>query len=204
VLNRPKLPTFVVLAGPNGSGKSTLFDKHLAKWKIPFVNPDVIAKEIAPHDPSSAALRAARIADVKRREYLQGRMSFVTEGIRPDPNLLKQARDLGFFTRVIFVCLESPDLNVSRVSYRVLQGGHSVPEDAIIARYSRALQSVPEATQLSDQLLLVDNSVRFRPHRLIARFNFGKLVTLRNKVPDWANSVFAKEFEQFRADRELR
>ncbi len=89
-----KPPNFIVLAGPNGSGKSTLFDRRLAKWNLPFVNPVIIAKEIAPDNPS-AALRAARVADVQRRQYLQAGTSFVTEGIRPDPKLLKEAKELG-------------------------------------------------------------------------------------------------------------
>ena len=193
----------MVLAGPNGSGKSTFFDRRLSKWNLPFVNPDVIAKEIAPQDPSGAALRASRIADDQRRQFLEGGISFVTEGIRPDAKLLRDAKDRGYFTRVIFVCLDSPDLNVSRVMLRVLQGGHSVPEDAIVARYDRSLKSLPEAAQIADQLLLFDNSNYLRPHRLIARFTQGKLATLRNIVPFWANSVFSKEFSQFRASRHL-
>ncbi len=129
----PRPPNFIVLASPNGSGKSTFFDRRLAKWNLPFVNPDIIAKQIAPDDPSGAALRATRIADVQRRQYLDNGVSFVTEGIRPDPRLLREAKARGFFTRVVFVCVNSPDLNVSRVALRVSQGGYSVPEDANIA-----------------------------------------------------------------------
>jgi predicted ABC-type ATPase len=197
-------PDFIVLAGPNGSGKSTFFNRRLAKWDLPFVNPDIIAKEIAPFDPSGAALRASRIADEERAKLLAQGVPFVTEGIRPDPRLLKEAKDRGYYTRVLFVCVTSPDLNVARVSLRVLQGGHSVPEDAIVARYARSVKSLPEAVQIADQVLLFDNSNPFRPHRLIARFNQGKLVTLRNIIPSWANSVFAKEFAEFRAARSSR
>ncbi len=201
--DKSRPPELIILAGPNGSGKSTFFDRRLAKWALPFVNPDNIAKDIAPLDPSGAALRAARIADDQRKKFLEGRTSFVSEGIRPDPKLLKEAKDLGFFIRVVFICVGSSNLNVSRVRFRVLQGGHSVPEDAIVARYDRSLKSLPGASQLADQLLLFDNTNHLRPHRLIARFSCGKL-TLRNKVPPWAESVFATEFEQFRSARRAR
>ena len=90
---------------------------------------------------------------------------------------------------------------MSRVVHRVLRGGHSVPEGTIVARYDRALKSLPEASQLADQLLLFDNTNHLRPHRLIARFSYGTLVTLRNNVPPWAESVFASEFDEFRAAR---
>ena len=194
-------PNLIVLAGPNGSGKSTFFDRRLAKWKLVFVNPDIIAKQIAPEDPSGAAFRAARIAEEQRRALLESGQSFITEGIRPDLNLLIEAKDRGYFTRVVFVCLNSPEINVSRVVHRVSEGGHSVPFGAVVARYPRALNSLPEAAKIADQLLLVDNSERLRPHRLIARFEKGKLVSLRTSIPPWASGVFGKEFEQFRIER---
>lgn len=109
-----------------------------------------------------------------------------------------EAKDRGYFTRVVFVCLNSPEINVSRVVHRVSEGGHSVPLGAVVARYPRALDSLPQAAQISDQLLLVDNSERLRPHRLIARFDKRKVAALRASVPIWAARVFGKEFEQFR------
>jgi hypothetical protein len=66
------------------------------------------------------------------------------------------------------------------------------------------LRASPEASQLADQLLLFDNSEMLRPHLLIARFKQGKLVTLRNNSPPWAESVLATEFEEFRAARRRR
>ena len=189
---------FIVLAGPNGSGKSTFFARHLAKWNLPFVNPDEIAKELGLSDPAQAAFRAFREANVRRKQLLKDGRSFVTEGIRPDPELLREASALGFFTRVIFVCTEAPVINVRRVAFRVAHGGHHIEPKAVEARYHRALESLPEAAALADQLILFDNSVRLRPHRLIARFDHGRVASLRRDVPLWANKVFAQEFEAFR------
>ena len=98
-------------------------------------------------------------------KLLERRVSFVTEGIRPDPRLLGEAKERRFFTRVIVVCLNSPDLNVSQVSLRILQGGHSVPEDAIVARLSRSLQSPTKAVDLADQRLLAKEFAQFRAAR---------------------------------------
>lgn len=189
----------VVLAGPNGSGKSTVFQTFLAKWNLPFVNPDEIAKTLAPGDPNQVAFRAFREAMARRVQLLDARQSFVTEGIRPDPALLRDAAARGYFTRVVFVCMESPELNVRRVALRVSQGGHNIPSKTVEARYPRALESLPEAVRLADQLILVDNSVRLRAPRVVARFQSGRLVSLRRNPPAWAVGVFAKEFEEFRA-----
>ena len=197
-------PNLIFLAGPNGSGKSTFYDRRLAKWKLAFVNPDVIAKQVAPEDPSGAAFRANAITKAQRIRLLESGESFVTEGIRPDLKLIEEAKKHGYYTRVIFVCVKSPNINVTRVKLRVSEGGHSVPLGAVVARYPRALNSLPEAAKIADQLLLVDNSERLRPHRLIARFEKGKLVSLRTSIPPWASGVFGKEFEQFRIERHLQ
>ena len=45
----------IVLAGPNGAGKSTFFDAFLAPTGIRFVNADLIARALAPDNPSAIA-----------------------------------------------------------------------------------------------------------------------------------------------------
>ncbi len=197
-------PELVVLAGPNGSGKSTFYAHRLAKWNLPFINPDEIAKELALSDPAQAAFRAFREAISRRSQLLSEGRSFATEGIRPDPGLLKEAAAQGYLTRVVFVCTEAPGLNVDRVAYRVTQGGHHVEPKAVEARYHRALESLPEAVALAQQLLLFDNSARFQRHRLIARFSNGRLASLRRDPPQWATRVFSQEFESFRQQRSSR
>jgi predicted ABC-type ATPase len=108
-------------------------------------------------------------------------------------------RSRGFFVRVIFVCVESPDMNIGRVLLRVAQGGHEVPLSAIPLRYERSLASIPGAVRIADQALLFDNSVRHQPHRLNASFKRGELVAARRAVPDWAQRVFGAEFDRFRS-----
>lgn len=41
------MPQLWVVAGPNGAGKSTLVSRRVAQ-RIPFVNPDDIARRIQP------------------------------------------------------------------------------------------------------------------------------------------------------------
>src|SRR5687768_17536329 len=64
---------------------------------------------------------------------------------------------------IFFVALEEPRLNVERVRQRVALGGHSVPEDRIIARYDRSLALLPQAIEQSDRTVLFDNSYRNCP-----------------------------------------
>ena len=50
------MPQLWVVAGPNGAGKSTLTRRYL-EGRLPIVNPDVIAQELAPADPTRARVR---------------------------------------------------------------------------------------------------------------------------------------------------
>jgi predicted ABC-type ATPase len=54
------MPELTIVAGANGSGKSTL--TKLFTDNIPIIDPDAIAREIAPEQPESAALAAGRKA----------------------------------------------------------------------------------------------------------------------------------------------
>ena len=76
-----------ILAGPNGSGKSTLYRKLIGKYKtlskLPFVNPDDIAKEIfgdflpnGSNESNQKMLRAGKEAIRRRKQFLHDGISF--------------------------------------------------------------------------------------------------------------------------------
>jgi predicted ABC-type ATPase len=71
------MPELTVVAGANGAGKSTL--TKLSSINIPLIDPDAIAREIAPEQPESAALAAGRKAIELARSYIQSNCSFVVE-----------------------------------------------------------------------------------------------------------------------------
>lgn len=48
-----------ILAGGNGSGKSTFYRTRLASSGLPFVNADILAKQLFPLSPESHSYDAA-------------------------------------------------------------------------------------------------------------------------------------------------
>lgn len=50
-------------------------------------------------------------------------------------------RERGFFVRLVFLALESPDSAVARVAMRVSQGGHDIPEETIRRRFDAGLRN---------------------------------------------------------------
>ena len=91
--------------------------------------------------------------------------------------VLRQAKGLGFRTYLYYVATDAPEINVSRVSLRVSQGGHDVPVDKIVSRYHRSLSRPRCGSTYRPRLLL-----RHQP----ARSSFRRRERLAASVPSYA------------------
>ncbi len=98
-------PQLWVIAGPNGAGKSTLVRRHLT-GKVPVVNPDDIARELSPHNPSLKNAEAGRLAIKQRAVFLQECRSFAVETTltgKGEIKLMELAVSAGYKVNFIFV-----------------------------------------------------------------------------------------------------
>ena len=153
--NAQKKPEIIVFAGPNGSGKST-FTEILRPPQMDYINADEIKKNLKCDD-----LEAAQIAERQREAYLSDKRAFCFETVLSTPRnleLLKRAREKGYFIRCYYVLTVDPLINVYRVKARVASGGHDVPVEKIYVRYDRAMALVPEVISVSDICHIYDNS----------------------------------------------
>ena len=73
-------------------------------------------------------------------------------------NVLKQAKDAGYQTLLIFIALSSADMHVARVAQRVRGGGHHIPEAVIRRRYNLAFDNLIKAIPLCEAVVIYDNS----------------------------------------------
>lgn len=147
-------PQLLVVAGPNGSGKTTVTRSE--KIVGEYINADKIK---ALKDCTD--LEAAQEAERLRELLLSHRMDFTFETVLSTPRnllLLQRAKQAGYYVRVIFVLTNDSSINVQRVSDRVRNGGHDVPEEKIRSRYVKSLQNLKELYKVCDDLLVFDNS----------------------------------------------
>ncbi|MDR7092406.1 zeta toxin family protein [Hydrogenophaga laconesensis] len=198
-------PVFYLLAGPNGAGKSTLYRASLETGLIPaeapFVNADLHEAAHLQHitQPVRRSQMARQWADAQRTACLAAGESFVSETVFSHPSkldLLVAARAAGFLVILLIVCVDDPRHLLVRVQQRMLEGGHSVPPERILARYPRTLANLARAIPLADLALLYDtsgprNRVVQQP-RLVARCRAGR-VLWKNPVrwPAWARQLLA-------------
>lgn len=196
----PSPPILVVLAGPNGSGKSSFYEWHLAEFELPFINADRISLEVfGNHEPSTASL-AAGLAELRRRELLEARRSFIFETVLSDPVGAKvafcaEARAASYHVEVHFIGIASPALSLARVIHRVANGGHDVPDDRIHARYPRVMENLRRLIPVASRLTVYDNSEIDRAHRPVAVFEDGVPVALSAELPAWLGFLDLRSLE---------
>ena len=157
------LPEVMVFAGPNGSGKSTI--TGMAKTVGVYINADDIKRSSLCTD-----IEAAVKAEELRENMLRDKADFTFETVLSTDrnlNLLKRAKENGYFVRGIYVLTASPDINIARVKVREASGGHGVPDEKIRSRYEKALGLIPQLVDICDILHIYDNTAE--PFRIFKK-----------------------------------
>lgn len=187
----------IILAGGNGAGKTSFYNSRLKHLHIPFVNADLIARSLSDEISYEVSKRAQNIAQANIQEYFDQGISFCFETVFSHESkieLIKESRSKGYSVELIYLHLESTDLNQARVYQRVLESGHDVPSIKIKERVPRTLINVIEAVKWVDGFTLLDNSSAADPFQKIARVKNGKILFKSGSLPQWAVEIL-KSFE---------
>jgi predicted ABC-type ATPase len=196
-VTRPKL---FVIAGPNSAGKSTLHkQKTVAELlkDLPVVNPDNIAFQIDPErrDTEAVQLQAGQTALRERQANLAARKSHIVETTlsgHSEIKFMRQAAKTGFEVNLVFVGVREPGLSRRRVSERIMDGGHSVPPDAIERRYPRSMANLAKALEIADTAKVFDNSGRH--YVLLLDRDRKQINHLAPELPEWATKAIPAKF----------
>jgi len=190
-------PSLIIIAGPNGSGKTSLTSQLLKHEWIEgcvYINPDNIAKEeFGDWNLASAVLSGAKRATELRYQCLDNKESLIFETVfsaEEKVDFLITAKEKGFFIRLFFVGTNHPSINASRVARRVMEGGHEVPIQKIISRFSKSILNCEVVARLVDRLYVYDNSQDFTEPTLLFRASNGILRKEYRNVNEWAVGIF--------------
>ena len=180
-----------ILAGGNGAGKSTFYRTQLAPLGLPFINADILAKELYPQSPEEHSYDAAILATEMRFQLLHEGRSFCFETVFSHPSkidFVAQAKVLGYEIILVFIHLDTVSLNQARVAQRISEGGHNVPDEKVASRIPKLLQNIKKTLPLCDQVRILNNSRIDSPFQQLAVIRNGQL---REKIPlpDWAKDL---------------
>ena len=184
-----------LLSGGNGAGKSTFYRTQLEPRGLNFVNADILARHLFPDAPEAHSYTAAKVAEEMRNRLLEEGRSFCFETVFSHPSkidFLARAKALGYEIVLVFIHLQSTALNLARVSQRVQEGGHFVPDEKVITRIPRTLANVRKALPLCDHVYLLDNSLYSDPFRNIAEIHATMLQSNVTSLPGWASELLSE------------
>ena len=154
----------VIIGGPNGAGKTTFAREYLPKEAgCPiFINGDLIAAGLSPFSPESAAIQSSRlmVKEIEKHARLGVNFSFETTlSGRRYARMIPQWQAIGYHVKLIFLSLSDVEIALERVSMRVQQGGHNVPETTIRRRFDTGWKNFNVIYKdIVDVWILYDNS----------------------------------------------
>lgn len=165
-------PRYLLFAGPNGAGKSTYFNSLY--WQnflnIKYyvrINPDETIQEYGLDSQSkSDQLKAAKICIKHLNDALANNKNIVQETTLCGKTIIekiRQAKAKGYNISVIYIGVNSPEICIDRIRNRVHYGGHYIDDATVEKRYFESLNKLKSIKDLSDNLILVDNSTDYVP-----------------------------------------
>lgn len=179
-----KQSTCYIIAGPNGAGKTTFAMKYLPKIAgcLNFINADEVARGLSPLNMEAAQLKASRIFLNAIEENIRARECFAFETTLSGKAYLQkiqQWKNTGWRVELFYLWLPSAAFSAKRVEYRVKQGGHDIPEDAIERRYPRSIANLFEYAKFCDRVNCYDNSEQL-PELIFSQV--GTMVAVANQA----------------------
>ena len=116
------------------------------------------------------AVKAAKYVDKKRYSSIENKEDFTFETVLSSTyklDILKKAKQEGYFIKCVFVLTIDPHINISRVETRVALGGHDVDKKKIVERYYKSLDNIKQLMKICDILHVYDNTTQ--PTRIIRK-----------------------------------
>jgi len=176
------MKTYTIIGGVNGVGKSSFTGvlKERTTDLGTIIDVDRITAELGGN-----TLAGGKAALTKIRDCISHNISFTQEttlsGYKTEATA-KQVKELGYHVRLFYVGLDTLDESLSRIENRVKRGGHNIPHDDVVRRFSSRWEAVAKVLPYCDEAEFYDNDNGFVT---VAKYKNGELQTIGQSSPRW-------------------
>ena len=180
---------YTIIGGVNGTGKSSFTGvlKERSTDLGYIVDVDRITVEMGgnPLTGGKAALK-------KIRECIDKGVSFTQEttlsGYKTEATA-KQVKELGYYVRLFYVAISSPEEAIKRIQNRVAKGGHDIPREDVLRRFADRFEALTRILPYCDEATFFDNENGFVE---VAEYRNGEFRCLGDYKPAWVTELQAE------------
>ena len=182
---------YTIVGGVNGTGKSSLTGVLKAQLNDlgVIVDVDRITAQVG-----GSAIQGGKIALERITDCLNKGISFTQETTlsgRKTEATAAQAKAQGYFVRLYYVGLDTPEECLQRIENRVKHGGHDIREEDVLRRFAGRWEAVAKVLPYCDEARFFFN---FNGFVEVAEYKNGELITKGDKLPAWL--IELKEYLQ--------
>ena len=180
------MKTYTIIGGVNGTGKSSLTGVLKTQMSDLGVIVDVDRMTAM---AGVSALQGGRIALERISECLEKNLSFTQETTlagHKSELTAAQAKEQGYYIRLFYVCLNTPEECLARIENRVRRGGHNIPENDVQRRFEGRWDAVKKILPYCDEAHFFDNDNGFVE---VAEYRNGEVVSIGELRPDWLKEL---------------
>lgn len=173
---------YTLIGGVNGTGKSSL--TGVLKTQTTELG-TVIDVDRITAEAGEGALRGGKIALERIESCLAKNLSFTQEttlsGHRTELTAAR-AKEQGYYVRLYYVGLDTPEECLARIANRVSRGGHDIPKEDVLRRFEGRWEAVAKILPYCDEARFFDNDNGFVE---VAEYRNGELLLKGELRPAW-------------------
>jgi len=177
-----EVKTYTIVGGVNGTGKSSF--TGVLKTRMTDLG-DIIDVDKLTAIAGVSPIEGGKIALRQIIKCLEKEISFTQEttlsGRRTEITASK-AKDQGYYVRLFYIGLDTPEESLERIANRVARGGHKIGEDDVRRRFSGRWNALKKILPYCDEALFFDNDNGFVE---VAEYYDGQLVLKGESRPKW-------------------
>ena len=174
--------SYTIIGGVNGTGKSSL--TGVLKTQLHDMGQIIDVDKLTAQNGGDP-IQGGKIALSCIEDCLNKGVSFTQEttlsGHRTETTAIK-AQERGYYIRLYYVALNSPEECLQRIENRVKHGGHNIREQDVNRRFAGRWEALKAILPYCNEVHLFDNYNGFDE---VAEYKNGELLLKGDNRPDW-------------------